>query len=181
MGLAEKFLPRYTFEDYKKWKGDWELIEGIPYAMAPSPLGIHQQVLMEIGRQILNQVKKCKYPCYVYPELDWIVDEETVLRPDLMVICKKVEKYLKETPEVVFEIVSKSTAQKDEQLKFLIYEREKVNFYVLVYPDLKKLRIFFLRNGKFEKVYERDEGTFEFELKNGCKFFLEIGELFAEW
>ncbi|ADY74005.1 protein of unknown function DUF820 [Desulfurobacterium thermolithotrophum DSM 11699] len=180
MGLAEKYLPRYTFEDYRKWKGDWELIEGIPYAMAPSPFGVHQQVLMEIGRQILNQVKRCKNLCYVYPELDWIIDEETVLRPDLIVTCKKVEKYLKETPEVVFEIVSKSTAQKDEQLKFLIYEREKVDFYVLVYPSIKKLRVFSLKNEKFEKIFEGDEGSFKFTLKNGCSFTLEIGELFRE-
>ena len=27
-------LPRYTVEDYEKWKGDWELIDGIPYALA---------------------------------------------------------------------------------------------------------------------------------------------------
>lgn len=38
--IAEKYLPRYTVEDYNRWEGDWELIEGIPYASAPSPSGL---------------------------------------------------------------------------------------------------------------------------------------------
>ena len=31
--LAEKYLPHYTYKDYKNWEGRWELIEGIPFAM----------------------------------------------------------------------------------------------------------------------------------------------------
>ena len=30
-------LPHYSYQDYRRWEGDWELIEGIPYAMTPSP------------------------------------------------------------------------------------------------------------------------------------------------
>lgn len=146
MSLPERFLPRYTVEDYEKWEGDWELIDGIPYAIAPSPFGLHQRLILEIGRQIANQLDNCKKRCYVYPELDWIIDEETVLRPDLMVVCKDVKTHLKETPEIVVEIVSKSTALKDEQLKFSIYEREKVKFYMLVYLSIEKIRIFELKD-----------------------------------
>lgn len=31
-----KHLPHYTYEDYKQWEGRWELIYGIPFAMAPA-------------------------------------------------------------------------------------------------------------------------------------------------
>jgi hypothetical protein len=48
MSLAEKYLPYYTYEDYKQWEGNWELINGIPYAMAPSPLKKHQLVAVRI-------------------------------------------------------------------------------------------------------------------------------------
>jgi len=34
---SAQLLPRYTYEDYKLWEGDWELLEGVPSAMAPSP------------------------------------------------------------------------------------------------------------------------------------------------
>lgn len=48
MELAKKYPPRYTYEGYKRWEGDWELIEGVPYAMAPSPSGKHQRVVAEL-------------------------------------------------------------------------------------------------------------------------------------
>ena len=179
MGIKAKHLPRYTVDDYKQWEGDWELIEGTAYAMAPSPLGKHQKVAFEIGRQIANQLEKCDKDCKVYPELDWIISEDTVVRPDLIIICKDIEEYLKETPEIVIEVVSKSTAYKDEHIKFEIYEREKVPFYILAYPDIKKVRVFRLINGKFDKYFDGEDGFLEISLKNGCKAKIDIKELFA--
>ena len=41
--LDQIFKPeRYTYQDYLLWKGDWELVNGYPYAMAPSPNINHQ-------------------------------------------------------------------------------------------------------------------------------------------
>ncbi len=31
--LKAEYLPHYTYDDYIQWKGDWELIYGVPYAM----------------------------------------------------------------------------------------------------------------------------------------------------
>lgn len=28
MGLAEKYIPRYTYEDWLRWEGQWELVNG---------------------------------------------------------------------------------------------------------------------------------------------------------
>ncbi len=179
MALAERFLPRYTVEDYKRWEGDWELIDGIPYAMAPSPFGVHQRIEMEIGRQLSNHSKKCLSPVEIYPELDWIIDENTVVRPDLMVVCKEVEEHLKEPPEVAIEVVSKNTAQKDEELKFQLYEREKVRFYILAYPDIKKVRVFELKSGRYDKVFDSDSGCFSFNVCKGCTLELNIKEIFS--
>ena len=179
MRITEKYLPHYTIDDYKIWEGDWELIEGIPYAMALSPFGKHQQIAFEIGRRIANQLESCDKYCKVYPELDWIVSEDTVLRPDLIVICKEIEEYLKEAPEIVVEVVSKSTAQKDEYLKFEIYQREKVPFYILAYPDIKKVRVFQLLNGKYDKYFDSDDGTLEITLKNGCEIKVDIEKIFS--
>ena len=39
----EIFTPeRYTYQDYLLWKGDWELVNGYPYAMAPSAIRTQQ-------------------------------------------------------------------------------------------------------------------------------------------
>jgi Uma2 family endonuclease len=72
------------------------------------------------------------------------------------------------------EIISKSSLQKDAHLKFSIYEKEKVGFYVLVYPEIQKVKIYALIQDNFEKVFDSDSGSFEFELKNGCKFRINL-------
>jgi hypothetical protein len=37
----------YTYEDYLKWDGQWELIDGVPYSMAPSHSFTHQYIVGE--------------------------------------------------------------------------------------------------------------------------------------
>ena len=171
-GLAFRYPPHYSVEDYAKWEGDWELIEGVPYALAPSPLAKHQQVSGLIYRYIAEQLESCSEECQVFFELDWIVSEDTVVRPDVVVVCGRVEDFIKRTPEVIFEVVSPLTVRKDEHLKFYLYERERVPYYVIVYPELKKVRIFELREGKYEKVFESDGGRFRFEIK--CPFEVDF-------
>ncbi|WP_301924323.1 hypothetical protein [Ferruginibacter sp.] len=41
MSSAVKILPHYTYEDHCQWEGRWEIIEGIPFAMSPAPVGIN--------------------------------------------------------------------------------------------------------------------------------------------
>jgi Uma2 family endonuclease len=175
MNTIKDYLPHYTVRDYFQWEGDWELIEGIPYAMAPSPLWKHQRVVSILVRQIEGQLENCPEGCFVCQEVDWIINEDTVVRPDVVVVCKRVEEYLKSPPEVIFEIVSKSTAFKDENLKFSLYEREKVKYYAIVYPDLKKMRVFKLEKSKYEKVFDSEDGSFTFEIK--CSFSINLDKL----
>jgi hypothetical protein len=48
-----KYLPSYTVEDYNRWEGDWELIDGIPYSLSPSPIGNHQL----LGASLITQIR----------------------------------------------------------------------------------------------------------------------------
>ena len=34
-------LAHYTYDDYKIWEDDWELIYGVAYAMSPAPMIKH--------------------------------------------------------------------------------------------------------------------------------------------
>ena len=166
--------PSYKYSDYLKWEGDWELIEGYPFAMAPSPFGKHQNIMWKLARYLDEELEDCE--CEGYPELDWIIDEKTVVRPDIAIYCEEIEKYPKTTPKIVIEIISDSTAEKDENIKFKLYEREKVEYYVLVYPDFEKVRIFKLKNSKYDKVYEGD-GKFKFNL---CEIEIDFGKIFRK-
>jgi len=56
MGLLRDDFPHYTYDDYKIWEGNWELIDGIAYTMAPSPIFEYQ----DISGNIHLELKKCK-------------------------------------------------------------------------------------------------------------------------
>ena len=165
----------YTYEDYVNWEGDWELIDGIAYAMAPSPVKNHQYILSLINFLFQKELWQCKR-CKVLIEMDYKVNEETILRPDLSILCKedKEEKYISITPELIVEIISPKTARRDEKIKFEIYEREGVKYYILIYPNEKRVKIYENKNG-FKK--KEDKEIYEFDL-NGCIAKIDFKELF---
>ncbi len=178
MNLLKSYLPHYTVEDYKQWEGDWELIEGIPYAMTPSPVWKHQRIISVLVRQIEEQLESCPQNCYVCQEIDWIVKKDTVVRPDVIVVCGKVKAYVESPPEVIFEIVSESSVFKDENLKFRLYEMEKVKYYALVYPELEKMKVFKLKDNRYEEVFDGKNKTFTFNVK--CKFSVNLDGLWRK-
>ena len=146
--------------------------------MTPSPMGKHQKIAGRISQMLLNQLDECsKTEANVYLELDWIINENTVVRPDVSVLCEEVEEFIITPPEVIFEVVSKSTALKDEKVKFDIYEKEKVKYYILIYPDLKKVKAFKLSANKYEKIFDNYRGYLNLVLCN-CDVSLEIEKIF---
>lgn len=177
--LVEKYLPRYTVEDYSRWEGDWELIEGIPYAFAPSPFGLHQRVSTKISHLILTEIEKCKEnKISVYMELDWIINNNTVVRPDVSITCDDVPEYIKHPPEAIFEVVSKTSAIRDEELKFELYRREGVRYYIIVYPEIKKVRGFILENKQYEKIFDGDTGVLRLDLCHTCQAEIDVSKIF---
>jgi len=162
--LKEEYLPNYTYDDYVHWEGDWELIEGIAYAMAPSPILTHQTISMLMGSSLIDSLKDCKN-CIVVSEMDYKVSDDTVLRPDIALVCGQKEgAYIKKSPELIVEIVSESSASRDEKIKFSLYQAEKVRYYILLYPEDLKAKIYELQNNRYEKVIDMLEGAFNFKM-----------------
>jgi Uma2 family endonuclease len=116
MSSVHKYLPHYTLEDYKKWEDDWELIEGIPYALA-SPSFKYQRIVGKNFRYLDEYLEENCPDCLVGLDTDYIVSEDTVLRPDVFITCEPVEDRLLKSPAVVFEVVSPSTREKTKNLK----------------------------------------------------------------
>jgi len=80
-------LPHYIYNDYKLWKGKWELIYGIPYAMSPSPNFKHQKISNKIAWLLTEKLKNCQY-CTALLPFDWKIADDTIVQPDNMVICQ---------------------------------------------------------------------------------------------
>ena len=110
--LTTEDYPRYTYKDYEKWEGDWELICGIPYAMSPAPNWQHQEFGGRFITSFSNSLKaeKNTCDCKVLYESDWIVSEDTVVRPDVMVVCEEIKgNFVTTPPSLILEILSSST------------------------------------------------------------------------
>jgi len=175
--LRVEYLPQYKIEDYYKWEGDWELIKGIPYSMAPSPIKLHQQIIGKIWSEIDKNLE-CK-ECDVTLDTDYIVDEETVLRPDVAVVCNDFSSKITKTPEIIFEVVSPSTVHKDLNLKYMIYEEEKVKYYVLVFPNELIAKVYKLNGNKYEKVGSFREEKVEFDIE--CSLTVDFDNIFKRF
>ena len=178
--MAVELIEHYTYEDYKQWEGEWELIQGVPYAMAPAPVKKHQLISGAILSQFYNQLENCPY-CDVLIEEDYKVNEDTILKPDVSVVCGDLNpKFISKAPEIVVEVISPSTAKRDEKLKFSIYENEKVKYYILIYPDELKAKIFELKEDKFSKIGDFFNETIEFEISCG-KIKLDLKRAFKRF
>ena len=50
----------YNYEDYCQWEGNWELIWGVPLAMAPAPMINHQAIAYEVAYELKSSSRDCK-------------------------------------------------------------------------------------------------------------------------
>jgi len=178
MSLALKYLPNYTIEDYTKWKGDWEMIDGIPYAMSPSPNPKHQMIsgeLFALFREVLKE--HCTGDCRVLYEVDWRVNDDTVVKPDLLIVYGEIEgDFIGIIPSLVVEILSPSTHLKDRGLKLELYQEEGVKYYLIADPDKEILQIYELIEGAYVLKKGFKQGAFNFDI-DLCKFGIVFSDI----
>jgi len=182
----------FTYGDYMNWPEDerWELIDGYAYNMSPAPSRRHQQISVELIKQIGFYLDD--KPCSVYhapfdvrlPEADEKdEDVKTVVQPDIVVVCdenKLDDKGCRGAPDLIIEIVSPATAPKDMKIKLSLYEKHGVKEYWVVHPIDNVVLVFKL--GK-NKMYGKPEVyTEEDKMKTAILEGLEIdlGKVFQE-
>lgn len=162
----------YTYAEYLKWTDNekYELIDGIPHLMTPGPNRTHQLISMELSRQISNYLKNKDCEVYAAP-FDVRLpkgdeeegDIETVVQPDIVVVCDKSkldDKGCLGSPDLIMEIVSPSTASMDYIKKLNLYEESGVKEYWIIHPVDKIIMIYKnTENGKYGRpeVYQIDE------------------------
>lgn len=148
MSDAIRLAPRYTVEDYRQWPGDWELWEGIAIAMTPSPFGPHQAVVFALVAELRAALQKQACEATALGELDWIISNETVVRPDVIVVCGgPPERHLENPPALVAEILSPSTRRNDLTYKRRLYASQGVGTYLIVDPELRTIELLRLAAG----------------------------------
>ncbi len=161
MGLPKRDEERHTYGEYRRWPEAtrYELIDGLAYAMAPALSRRHQEVLLELARQVANALAGHPWRAFIAPfdvrlpragEADDAVD--TVVQPDLSVVCdpgKLDEAGCRGAPDWVVEVLSPATAGHDHIVKREVYERAGVREYWLVHPVDRIVTIHRLQAGRF--------------------------------
>lgn len=153
MGYAQRLMPHYTYDDYIQWEGRWELIDGHPIAMSPSPIAKHQLIANMLQFEFTSALRDagCK-DCKVYPFLDFKIAEDTVVQPDISIACDVTDQKflsLEFPPVLVVEILSPSTSLRDRHIKFDIYESQGIKYYLLVDVDKNSFELYLLTDGKY--------------------------------
>ena len=179
--FAKKYLPNYTYLDYEKWEGRWELIDGIPFAMSPAPSIKHQRISAKLARYFDESLENCD-ACFVSLPINWKIKENLVLQPDIVVICTEASgNYLETVPDLVVEILSPSTAHKDRHLKYEIYQSQGVRYYLIVNPKTDMIEVFVLNDKVFElasTLPAENQSSFSFITSTNCNFIVDFSTIF---
>ncbi|MEP7128909.1 MAG: Uma2 family endonuclease [Chitinophagales bacterium] len=174
--IKTEHLPNYSFSDYKTWTDRWEIISGIPYSMLPLPSLQHQRINKKIVKLLDDQLQHCE-KCEAFMPVDWKIDSKTVVQPDALVTCAIEEgNYITQSPALVFEILSPSTAIKDRHVKFDLYYESGVKYYVIISPEDELATIFLWMKDKYQSVLKTHNEVFEFDLGD-CKISFDFNTI----
>ena len=178
MSTAPRYIPHYTRADYEQWKGDWVLWQGIPVAMTPSPFGPHQNCSYRITRALWDAIEAAKCKAVVIQSIDWIISDDTIVRPDILVLCGEVpERHVMQSPALIVEILSPSTADRDRNEKLRLYQDHGVDYYLIVDPNNYTVEAYERSDqGIFQQL--QPEKGYEFTLCNDCRIQLNVESIF---
>lgn len=187
---AEK--ARYTFADCLTWDENEhiEIINGEAFLMA-APSSTHQEISMEISRQLANYLegKRCRvYPAPFAVRLfekdgESPEDVDTVVEPDISVVCDKNKidmRGCKGAPDLIVEILSPSSLRNDRLIKLRLYQQAGVREYWIADPENKTVQVF-LSDGAGTLCPHEDYGQKDVAKVNvldGC--FIELNKVFSE-
>ena len=177
MGLPDKILPHYTYDDYVHWEGRWELIEGHPIAMSPLPVPKHQRVAAEMRTEFIFALRKSGLKnCRAYDPIDYKISDDTILQPDILIVCGNInKKYLDFPPELVVEILSPSTALRDRNTKFEFYRQQGVKYFLIVDIDTEVVEVYALIEASY--VLQQYSNDFEFRFNEGCAIIPDLSNI----
>jgi len=176
---------RYTYEDYCSWDDDkrWELIDGVPYEMS-APSQAHQEIIGGLHYQFYSFLKDKPCKVFIAPfdvRLNADTRDDIVVQPDLLVVCDKEKldgKSCVGAPDMVIEILSKSTAMRDKIIKFRRYLQADVREYWIVEPDEKVVSVNVLKNGEYVANAYGSEDVIPVHVLEGC--VINLSEVFEE-
>ena len=156
MATTTQGAVRQTYKDYCATPDDerYELLNG-DLMMVPAPNRKHQEVLTRLYLELGVFTKEHRLgKVYVAP-FDVVLSDTDVVQPDLLFISRAREHTLTDdnvrgAPDLVIEILSPSTANRDLGYKHDLYGRHGVLEYWIVDPMAENVAVHRQRDGRLE-------------------------------
>ena len=145
---------KLTYEDYCAAPADnrYELLDG-ELIMVPAPNLKHQVVSGKIYTPLSQFIEDQALGTLLYAPCDVLFSDNNVLQPDLLFVSREREHLLRDgqkvqgPPDLVVEILSPSTAERDRGSKLALYSRYGVTEYWVVDPVAETIQIHRLQGG----------------------------------
>ena len=155
-------MQHHTYADYLIWSDDSgnEVIDGVAYVREPpSPSRLHQEIVLELSRQVTNSLAGKPVRAYIAP-LDVRLPKnggdddqiDTVVQPDLFIVSdpEKLDyRGICGAPDWVAEVLSPGTARYDRTTKLRAYERAGVPEVWLIDPADQTVTIYRIADGRY--------------------------------
>lgn len=153
---------KLTCDDFLQFPDDGqrhELIDGEHY-VTPSPNIRHQRISKRLF--LLIEVWLQDHPLgeIFYAPLDVRFSMFDVVEPDLLYVSNEraeallAGEHVTGSPDLIIEIASPSTRQRDETIKRRLYERSSVLEYWVVDPDIDVIRVYTRNADRFARPVE---------------------------
>ena len=146
---------KLTYADYLKTSDDerYELLNG-ELVMPPAPLTGHQIVSMALASRLYLYVNEREMGTVVAAPTDVVLSDTDVVQPDVLFVSSQRSQILtrenvRGAPDLVVEILSPATAERDRTLKLDLYAQHGVKEYWIVDPDARTITVLLRGEGGF--------------------------------
>ena len=138
---------RFTYEDYALLPEDrrYEVVDG-ELVVTPAPTPFHQIVLLRLMKLLDAFVESHRAGTVLLAPCDVVLSRYDVLQPDILFVSSERrpiigEKYVGPAPDLVVEVLSPSTADRDRTAKAKRYATFGVREMWLVDPDARTIEV----------------------------------------
>ena len=160
-----KTQTEFTYADYLKTPDDerYELLSGALFR-PPSPKEIHQYILGQLHLRLGTFIYgRDLGKVYVAP-FDVVLSDTDVAQPDVVFVSNRradiiTADNIRGAPDLVVEILSPATAERDRTLKLDLYAQHGVQEYWIVDPHAKSITVLVRGQNRFEVagIYGEDQ------------------------
>lgn len=128
-----------------------ELIDGKIVMMSPRPAINHERIQRNILRIFDNYLHGKR--CEAFGEAEVWLDEKNHFIPDAMIVCNPDiigSHHIDGAPDLVVEVLSPSTYDRDMTVKMAAYARAGVKEYWVVEPEARRVAVHLLKGDAYE-------------------------------